>query len=307
MRSENSGLIDLDALLKEASQPELPRSTDLPLEPSRPPPPSSSTAVVLSPVSVPAPVSVRVSRVPGQSLPERRRSRLVPFAALAAIAAISAFTLLSLRAHDRETAVPTPRASARATANAAHDLPTPPPSTPAGISLDDLPAAAVAAPPSPFPSPPPAPTAPLPVAHGPTSSSASLVALGDAPSAAKGDLGGAMREAVGPRSVADVAVGEAATSGSARQLRPSPGAVVGAINSVLPAARACLGEDDAARGATIVFKSDGTVARVELAAPAEPPTSASDARCPRRARGRSSKTRSRRARPSVPDRRSTST
>lgn len=77
-----------------------------------------------------------------------------------------------------------------------------------------------------------------------------------------------MREAVGPRSVADVAVGEAATSGSARQLRPSPGAVVGAINSVLPAARACLGEDDAARGATIVFKSDGTVTRVELAGPA---------------------------------------
>ena len=74
-----------------------------------------------------------------------------------------------------------------------------------------------------------------------------------------------MREAVGPRSSADIAVADSTRGGAARQLKPSPGAVLGAISSVLPAARACLGEDDAVRSATIVFKSDGTVARVELA------------------------------------------
>lgn len=78
-----------------------------------------------------------------------------------------------------------------------------------------------------------------------------------------------MREAVGPRASAEIANVDPTSGGSARQLKPSPGAVVGAINSVLPEARACLlTADDPPRAATIVFRSDGTVARVDLPAPA---------------------------------------
>src|SRR5687768_14255841 len=74
MRSENSGLIDLDALLKEASQPELPKSADdsletlppalepptpAPIEPPKSPPhPSSSSAVVVA-----APIESKRSRL----------------------------------------------------------------------------------------------------------------------------------------------------------------------------------------------------------------------------------------------------
>lgn len=87
-----------------------------------------------------------------------------------------------------------------------------------------------------------------------------VTAAGDAP----GDLGSAMRSAVGPRNE-DRAAAEQAPGTGARQVRPSPGAVVGAINSVLPAARACLGPDDAIRKGSLVFRSDGHVARVDLA------------------------------------------
>jgi hypothetical protein len=96
--------------------------------------------------------------------------------------------------------------------------------------------------------------------------SANLVAIPDTPPVAAGDLGGAMREAVGPRS-SDIAAADPATAGSARQLKPSPGAVVGAIGTVMPAARDCLANDHPVRSATVIFKSDGTVARVEIAGP----------------------------------------
>ena len=72
-----------------------------------------------------------------------------------------------------------------------------------------------------------------------------------------------MRSAVGPRTD-DKATAEANAGNGARQLRPSPGAVLGAISSVLPAARACLGPDDAVRSGSLVFRSDGSVARVDL-------------------------------------------
>ena len=52
---------------------------------------------------------------------------------------------------------------------------------------------------------------------------------------------------------------------NARTLRPPPGAVIGALNAVLPAARGCLGPDDAIRVGTVTFRSDGVVAKVELA------------------------------------------
>jgi hypothetical protein len=87
--------------------------------------------------------------------------------------------------------------------------------------------------------------------------------LPDSPARDPSDLGAAMRGAVGAKTQIDPAT-VAGPASSARTLRPSPGAVVGAINGVLPGARACLGEDDPVTVASITFKNDGAVSRVDI-------------------------------------------
>ncbi len=77
-------------------------------------------------------------------------------------------------------------------------------------------------------------------------------------------LGDAMRNAVGDRERAGESATHEPSGPGASQVRPSPGAVVGALGSVLPNARACLGPDDPIRSGLVVFRSDGTVARVDL-------------------------------------------
>jgi hypothetical protein len=72
-----------------------------------------------------------------------------------------------------------------------------------------------------------------------------------------------MRGAVGPRGEA-IDPTAAKASSNARQVHPSPGAVVGAISGVLPAARACLEADDPVRVAALTFRADGTVASVDI-------------------------------------------
>jgi hypothetical protein len=99
---------------------------------------------------------------------------------------------------------------------------------------------------------------------------AKLVAIADARQTTANDLGDAMREAAGPRTPADAPPLDEPYPSAARQLKPSPGAVVGAIGAVLPSARSCLGERDGVRSATVVFGSDGAVARVELSGSEHP-------------------------------------
>lgn len=77
-------------------------------------------------------------------------------------------------------------------------------------------------------------------------------------------LGDAMRNAVGDHERAGESATHEPSGPGAAQVRPSPGAVVGALGSVLPGARACLGPDDPIRNGLVVFRSDGTVARVDL-------------------------------------------
>jgi len=77
-------------------------------------------------------------------------------------------------------------------------------------------------------------------------------------------LGDAMRNAVGDHERAGESATHEPSGPGASQVRPSPGAVVGALGSVLPGARACLGPDDPIRNGLVVFRSDGTVARVDL-------------------------------------------
>ncbi|MBN9165702.1 MAG: hypothetical protein BGO98_04960 [Myxococcales bacterium 68-20] len=104
-----------------------------------------------------------------------------------------------------------------------------------------------------------------PAAQGPApAATLTESALEASKGSAAGDLGDAMRGAVGPREQAEDKATEKPTGPNAAQVRPSPGAVVGALGTVLPEARACLGADDTVRRGLIVFKSDGTVARVDI-------------------------------------------
>lgn len=108
----------------------------------------------------------------------------------------------------------------------------------------------------PAPAPAPAPadsTTKLDVKEGAT-----------APTGEGQDFGEALRSAVGAR--ADAPKKEATEGSSEKRatLRPSPGAVTGAVNGVLPAARVCLGPDAAIVPATVTFDGNGVgVARVK--------------------------------------------
>lgn len=94
----------------------------------------------------------------------------------------------------------------------------------------------------------------------------------DIPTAAAGpagDLGNAMKSAVGAdgkpveQTPAAGSNGPQFAAGTVPQ-KPSQGAVTGAIGTVLPAARACLGPDDPISRATITFVSAGTVQSVNV-------------------------------------------
>ena len=91
--------------------------------------------------------------------------------------------------------------------------------------------------------------------------------LPTAPTGPGGDLGAAMKGAVGDKDQAQTpaaaATGPAFAAGSVPQ-KPSQGAVTGALGAVLPAARACLGPDDAVSRASITFGSGGSVQTVNV-------------------------------------------
>lgn len=81
-------------------------------------------------------------------------------------------------------------------------------------------------------------------------------------------LSAAMRAAAGPGESSHEAAapkneGPAVPAGSVPQ-RPSQGAVTGALNAVLPAARACMQPDDGTARASVVFGSAGTVQSVSV-------------------------------------------
>ncbi len=86
------------------------------------------------------------------------------------------------------------------------------------------------------------------------------------PSSAGGpvDLGSAMRNAAGDGPTVATTTTQEQPNPNARQVRPPPGQVLGAINAVLPSARACLGADDPVTTGSIVFTSEGSVTRVDL-------------------------------------------
>lgn len=280
---DDSGLIDLDALMKQAdASPPAPAPV---LAAAPVPAPGSvrapTPARVLPPAPAPLPVAADDSLAAtthadapsGSSLPlaskppsRRRRLGLVAGLVAAGVAAlvvarvahapgahIVVATSIATAATAATPSLPQPRLAAVIAEPSAFD----PSSLPAAVddsARPTSPRAPVHARAAAGAQPEPAPEATAQV----TASDLAAIAGKD-----PGDLGSAMRTAVGPREEAQAVAEHGANSG-ARQVRPSPGAVVGAINSVLPAARACLGPDDPIRKGSLVFRSDGSVARVDL-------------------------------------------
>jgi hypothetical protein len=315
-REENSGLIDLDALLKQAeamptsqaapapakvsappvAAPALaPVAARLPVGPAAPAPVATRAPVAqAAPLAMSAPVRVAVALRADDSLegvaagsasttarsplalaaaplPRSPASSRRRYAVLAGVVAAALAALAVVRVAHAPGTQPTRSVTAAAPAPLTPPLAQPiRPSQPATDAIDpsSLPVAAT----EPAAATPtraalarttalaramPAPAAAEPLAR--VTAADLTAAAGSEP----GDLGHAMRSAVGPRAEEKATTESSAVRG-ARQLRPSPGAVVGAIGSVLPAARACLGPDAAVRNGSLVFRSEGTVARVDL-------------------------------------------
>jgi hypothetical protein len=257
-RNEDSGLIDLDALMRQAnaspavskSQPPVKKASPLPA----PAEPLESTPALVAPIP-PTPASMTPSR-------QTKGSR--PFVAFGIALALSAAGLYGYvrgtapTATTRVVAVTPREASLPTLAPAVEPAREEAPSTKAS-NANDLPSVASA-------QPPVAPSVVVAKHGAPAKQAEAVVAttelLPESP-AQPNDLGRAMHEAVGDQS-SRVAKVEGPQGGNARSVRPSPGAVIGALNAVLPSARECLGPDDAIRVGTVTFRSDGTVAKVEL-------------------------------------------
>ncbi len=276
---EDSGLIDLDALLREAHESgpiphadesgerlvvrpaparereETPEREEKPA----PPPPSAPSA---EPAPASAPVRASATLPPP---PAKRGVLPVAGAMVLALALATGALFWSTRRPSSVAVTPIPAATIEPAAPATPVTASPAPAEVA-TGVSDLPSVDPATATSVASS-----AAPPAIAHVRAHASArpeAAVAVSDvttdAPPSAAGDLGRAMHDAVGVREDLRKQETNHAGSSGARQLRPSPGAVVGAINAVLPAARACLGPDDPVRSGVLVFSSEGTVARVEL-------------------------------------------
>ncbi|HXN30599.1 MAG TPA: hypothetical protein VN894_02010 [Polyangiaceae bacterium] len=81
-------------------------------------------------------------------------------------------------------------------------------------------------------------------------------------------VGIAAQPAAAPPPSPPAVVASAAPPAGDVPIKPAMGAVQGAVGTVLPATRYCLGPDDAISHATITFKSDGSVQNVAIVGPA---------------------------------------
>lgn len=227
-REENSGLIDLDALLAEAASSPGVGAAEEP-EPAPPPPPRSSP---------------------------RRRAH-----AATAVLAVSCAVLVAGIAWRSSSGAPAaipPATAAERGRPAPAGISTSGTTEPRGIDAHEL------AEPQPEPRAPSPSTRRAPLAVAPASAAVETSEVVTAAGIASGDLGSAMKDAVGPRGAASIEAARTEGPASARQIRPSPGAVTSAIQTALPSARACLAPDDPVRAATVVFRSDGAVERVDF-------------------------------------------
>jgi hypothetical protein len=75
-----------------------------------------------------------------------------------------------------------------------------------------------------------------------------------------------MQQAAGPQSTLSTPTATEAPAAAPTSvvLKPSQGAIQGALGAALPAARGCLGPDDPISRASVTFQSDGTVQSVTV-------------------------------------------
>ncbi len=127
---------------------------------------------------------------------------------------------------------------------------------------DDAPAAKAEAPKAAAPPAPKAAEAPaVPANNALLASIKSAAASAPAPTAAS--------EPASVPAAAPIGAAAVAAPGSAGAQRPSQGQITGALAGVLPAARACLNDDDEPSRAHVVFGSDGAVQSVGVNGPAQ--------------------------------------
>jgi len=249
----------------------------------------------LAPASMPAPASSAhvapsvASSSQQVAAPKKGNGKVVALVltglvAVSAVAAGGFFFMKSQKANEAAAlaahteskpvvATPAPAPEAPATATVAAADPTPAPE--ATLDPSTLPAAKTdkpAAKPGAVAAKPANPGA-LALAEKPAdkkteSAKISEKDLPTAPTGPAGALGEEMKKAVGDKDSAaqTPAAGNAGTQFAAGTVpqKPSQGAVTGAIGSVLPGARACLGPDDPISRASIVFTSAGTVQSVNV-------------------------------------------
>jgi hypothetical protein len=241
--------------------------------------PASAAAVPSAPLSMPSTAAAV------QAQPKKGKGSVVVglFTAVVVLGAAAAggFLFLKHRANQAMTAAVKTEAPAAqptaapppATTNVADNTPPPAEAAPSEGTLDPnaLPAAngkLAMAPKSAAPAKPGAWTPPAPAAAPKEDPKLTQKDLPKTPEGPGGDLGNAMKQAVGADGKAVEAKPAAGDTqqfapGSVPQ-KPSQGAVIGAIGAVLPQARACLGPDDPISRATVTFGSNGSVQSVNV-------------------------------------------
>jgi hypothetical protein len=296
-KEENSGMIDLAAIAASSARP-----VAAPEDPSEDTPGSGRPATASMVRPKPAKVAARAQPAPGASTAQAEGSSAVGGKARShvgwgmlstgiVVGAVVAGVFFHMGKADRvqgSTAVVVPRSAANvpATARGKDDkAPAAAPPETHGIDPSALPRAPAIEPVAAHPpAAPAARTANAPAGPG----AAPAVAQAPAPPAARAgstkwtptsspapapgsdqSLEALMKRAVGntaaPAPPPAAAAAEAPKAGGdGLPAKPAMGAVQGAVGTVLPAARYCLGPDDPVSRATITFKSDGTVENVSV-------------------------------------------
>lgn len=289
-KEENSGVINLAQLAanEQAAAPAAPAATALP-------PVVPEQMSTLRSVAPPAPAKAPASARPAKAAGAKRGGAWIVVSSMVAAAAVAAGVFFGLQKTQRADAIAmapaanapaAPAAAPRAAQTAAaQTVTTPIPPEDRGVDPSSLPPAqaggatgtsgAVAA------------HAPLPSVAKPAGAGAAATAAEPqqvaaatptqappAPSAAPAPAGShslqdLMQQAAGVTSSPTATA--AATSTDAPlpapgsvPLKPSQGAIQGALGAAMPGARACLGPDDPISHATVTFKSDGSVQSVSI-------------------------------------------
>jgi hypothetical protein len=282
---ENSGLIHLASLAEgEGKSTGAGAGADVGVG-------AGATAVAAAPASAKA---TPVRSIAGGRAPEKKGTNWMMFGGLIAAAAVAAGALVMVRGSSPEAIAPvaaTPQASAGGPVNppatgAAKPVVAPLAATDKGVDPMSLPpvdtgaASPTPSPVAPRPTPvvaagggspsPAAPAAPTAAASAaPDPALVAVVPTATAAPSSSASLQDLMQQAAGvtPSTTTPAATAPDSTGGSSPgsvPIKPSQGAVAGALGAAMPAARACLGPDDPISRATVTFQSDGSVQSVSI-------------------------------------------